>query len=57
MSNLEIITSLCSMLDEAQRIIRAQAEILSAHGIETADRRLEEQREILLDRMERGLGC
>lgn len=57
MSNLEIIASLCSMLDEAQRIIRAQAEILSAHGIETADRRLEEQREILLDRMERGLGC
>ena len=57
MSNLEIIASLCSMLDDAQRIIRAQAEILSAHGIETADRRLEEQREILLDRMERGLGC
>ena len=57
MSNLEIITSLCAMLDEVQEIIRAQAEILSAHGIETADRRLEEQRESLLDRMERGLGC
>ena len=57
MSNLEIITSLCAMLDEVQEIIRAQAEILAAHGIETADRRLEEQRESLLDRMERGLGC
>ena len=57
MSMVVIIASLCSMLDEAQRIILAQAEILSAHGIETADRRLEEQRESLLDRMERGLGC
>ena len=57
MSNLEIIASLCSMLDEVQKIILAQAEILATHGIETADRRLEEQCENLLDRMERELGC
>ena len=57
MSNLEIIASLCSMLDEAQKIIRAQAEILATHGIETADRRLEVQCENLLGRMERELGC
>lgn len=37
MSNLEIITSLCSMLSEAQKIIRIQSEMLSAHGIETYD--------------------
>lgn len=57
MSNLEIIASLCSMLDEAQKIIRAHAEILAAHGIETADGRLEEKRENLLVRMESELGC
>ena len=57
MSNLEIIISLCSMLDEAQRIIRAQAEILAAHGIETADRRLEERRKNLLDGIKMELGC
>lgn len=57
MSNLEIIASLCSMLDEAQKIIRAQAEILATHGIETANGLLEEQCENLLDRTERELGC
>lgn len=57
MSNLEIIASLCSMLDEAQKIIRAQSEILATHGIETADMRLEVQCENLLSRMERELGC
>ena len=57
MSNLEIIASLCSMLDEAQKIIRVQAEILAAHGIETADGRLEERSENLLGRMEKELGC
>ena len=57
MSNLEIITSLCAMLDEAQEIIRAQAEILAAHGIETADRRLEERRKNLLDGIKTELGC
>lgn len=57
MSNLEIIASLCSMLDEAQKIIRAQTEILATHGIETADKRLEAQCENLLGRMERELGC
>ena len=57
MSDLEIIASLCLMLDEAQKIIRAQAEILATHGIETADRQLEKQCENLLDRAERELGC
>ena len=37
MSNLEIIAILCSMPDEAQKIIRIQSEMLSAHGIETYD--------------------
>ena len=57
MSNLEIITSLCAMLDEVQEVIRAQAEILAAHGIETADRRLEERRKNLLDGIKMELGC
>ncbi len=57
MSNLEIIASLCSMLVEAQKIIRAQAEILAEHGIETANGQLEEQRENLLVRMESKFGC
>lgn len=56
MSNIEIIASLCSMLDEAQKIIRLQAEILSAHGIETCDGSLENQRKNLMDRLERELG-
>ena len=48
MSNLEIIASLCKMLDEALEIIKVQAEILTAHGIETYSGRLEEQRQKLL---------
>lgn len=56
MSNLEIIASLCSMLDEAQKIIRIQSEMLSAHGIETCDGSLENQRKNLMDRLERELG-
>ena len=52
MSNLEIIASLCNMLDEALEIIKVQAEILSAHGIETYSGRLEEQRQKLLEKAE-----
>ena len=57
MSNLEIIASLCSMLDEAQRIIRIQYEMLSAHGIETYDGKLETKRENVLSSIESELGC
>lgn len=53
MSNLQIIESLCAILDEAQRIIRAQAEILAMHGIETDTGTLETERQALLDRIER----
>lgn len=55
MSNLEIIASLCSMLDEAQRIIRIQSEMLSAHGIETYDGKLEDERSELLSRIENSI--
>ena len=57
MSNLEIIASLCSMLDEAQRIIRIQSEMLSAHGIDTYDGKLETKRENVLSSIESELGC
>lgn len=53
MSNLELIERLCAMLDEAQDIIRKQAALLSEHGIEIDSRRLEEQRQRLLDEIER----
>ena len=56
MSNLEIIASLCNMLDEALEIIKVQAEILTAHGIETYSGRLEEQRQKLLEKAEGGWG-
>lgn len=55
MSNLEIIASLCSMLDEAQKIIRIQSEMLSAHGIETYDGKLEDERSELLSRIENSI--
>lgn len=55
MSNLEIIASLCSMLDEAQKIIRIQSEILSAHGIVTYDGKLEAERSDLLARIENSI--
>ena len=55
MSNLEIITSLCSMLSEAQKIIRIQSEMLSAHGIETYDGKLEDERSELLSRIENSI--
>ena len=55
MSNLEIIASLCSMLDEEQKIIRIQSEMLSAHGIETYDGKLEDERSELLSRIENSI--
>lgn len=55
MSNLEIISSLCAMLDEAQKIIRIQSEMLSAHGIETYDGKLEVERSELLSRIENSI--
>ena len=57
MSNLEIIASLCSMIDEAQKIIRIQSEMLAAHGIETYDGKLETKRENVLSSIESELGC
>ena len=56
MTNLATIASLCNMLDEALEIIKAQAEILSAHGIATYGGRLEEQRKRLLEKAEEELG-
>lgn len=53
MSNLQIIESLCAMLDEAQRVIRAQAELLEMHGIKTDAGNLEKSRADLLSRIER----
>ena len=50
MSNLQIITDLCRMLDTAQEVIRQQAELLQLHGI-TGD--LERRRQELLERIER----
>lgn len=55
MSNLDIIASLCSMLDEAQKIIRIQSEMLSAHGIETYDGKLEDERSELLSLIENSI--
>lgn len=49
MSNIEIIERLCSILNTAQDIIRAQAEILAAHGIVTDDGALEVGRAALLE--------
>lgn len=56
MTNLATIAILCEMLDEALEIIKAQAEILSAHGIETYGGRLEKQRENLLGKAKRDFG-
>lgn len=53
MSDLQIIERLCKMLDEAQRIIREQATLLAMHGIETDGKLLGEQRQRLLDEVER----
>lgn len=48
MSSLEIITRLCRLLDEAQQIIRDQAELMAMHGIETESGQLEANRTQLL---------
>lgn len=53
MSNLQMIEALCGMLDDAIRIIKEQAALLSIHGIETDGGRLEEQRQKLLERVEK----
>lgn len=55
MSNLQLIERLCKMLDEAQEIIREQAALLAAHGIETSDGKLEEQRRALLTEIEKSM--
>ena len=55
MSNLEIIDRLCRMLDEAQQIIRRQAELLAMHGIETGSGQLEASREQLLRDIENSI--
>ncbi len=54
-SNLEIIHRLCRMLDEAQQIIRQQAEILAMHGIETDTGQLEANRAQLLQDIEKSI--
>lgn len=53
MSNLQIITDLCRMLDTAQEAIRQQAELLQLHGITTTTGDLERRRQELLERIER----
>ena len=55
MSSLEIITRLCRLLDEAQQIIRDQAELLAMHGIETAAGQLEAERARLLRDIENSI--
>ena len=52
MSNLELIQRLCTMLDTAQDIIRAQAEILAMHGIQSGGGELEKQGAALLEEIE-----
>ena len=52
LSNLEIIDRLCRMLDDAQQIIREQAQLLAMHGIETSSGDLEEKRTQLLKDIE-----
>ena len=55
MSSLEIITRLCRLLDEAQQIIRGQAELLAMHGIETESGQLEANRAQLLTDIEQSI--
>ena len=52
MSNLEVIQRLCAMLDAAQGVIRAQAEILAMHEIESEGGELESRRQALLNDIE-----
>lgn len=53
MSNLEIIAKLCDMLDDAQQIIKGQAQLLAMHGIETDSGALESERAKLLAEIEK----
>lgn len=56
MSNLQIIERLCSMLDEAQSIIKEQAELLAMHGVESnGTERLAQRRTELLTAIENGI--
>ena len=55
MTNLQIIERLCRLLDEAQQIIRDQAALLAAHGIETEPGALENQRARLLNDIEENI--
>lgn len=52
MSNLKLIEKLCNLLDQAQEIIREQAELLEMRGIETDDGGLERERTELLTEVE-----
>ena len=55
MSNLEIIKRMARMLDEAQQIIREQAQLLALHGIETESGQLEASRAQLLADIEKSI--
>ena len=55
MTNLQLIERLCRLLDEAQQIIRDQAALLAAHGIETEPGALESQRARLLEGIEKSI--
>lgn len=55
MSNLEIIERMPRMLDEAQQIIREQAQLLALHGIETESGQLEASRAQLLADIEKSI--
>lgn len=55
MSDLQIIDKLCQMLEEAQQIIKSQAELLAMHGIQTGSGELEEKRTALLCEIERSI--
>ena len=55
MSDLQIISRLCRMLEEAQEIIRKQAELLAMHGIETSSGVLEREQQALLEEIENSI--
>lgn len=55
MSNLQLIERLCELLDQAQDIIRQQAELLAMHGIATDGAELEERRARLLGNVENSI--
>ena len=55
MTNLQLIERLCRLLDEAQQIIRDQAALLAANGIDTEPGVLENQRARLLEDIEKSI--